>query len=207
MYHYLLRPQPPARHLIQPCHRHHHLEPSASSDACSKRPPRLPAAAPVLREEEPLPEKGKSYATPSMPCSGYHQYPFPSLLLIDLPALWQPSLTASRVATSRAAPHPSPRSPPPDVIHQNQKQALQGQAPPSDPSPGTSKTLRIPSTVGECNKPTSSTLKRQDTTILYLARPQPSRARNPPRQYLLSRPHLSRPPVPSRIVPDSTRQD
>ena len=85
-------------------------------------------------------------------------------------------------------------------------QALQGQAPPSDSSPGTSKTLHIPSIVGECNKPTSSTLKRQDMTILYLAHPQPSWARNPPRQYLLSRPHLSRPPVPSRIAPGSTHQ-
>ena len=168
----------------------------------TEKQPHLPAAASALQEEEPLPEKGKNYATPSMPCSGYHQYPFPSLLLIDLPALWQPSLIASR-----AAPHQYPRSPPPDVIHQSQRQAPQRQAHPSDPSPGTSRTLRIPSTVGECNKPTSSTLKRQDTTILSLARQQPSRARNPPRQYLLSRPHLSRPPVPSRIVPDSTHQD
>ena len=120
MYHYLLRPQPPARHLIQPCHRHHPPEPSASSNACNKRQPHLPVAAPVLQEGEPLLEKGKNYATPSMPCSGYHQYPFPSLLLIDLPALWQPSLTASHIATSRAAPHPSPRSLPPDIIHQSQ---------------------------------------------------------------------------------------
>ena len=161
MYHYLLHPQPPARHLNCPCHRHHLPEPSASSSTCNKRQPYLLAAAPVLPEEEPLPEKGRNYAMPSMPCSGYHQYPFPSLLLINLPALWQPSLPASHVAMSRAAPYPSPRSPPPDVIHQNQRQA-----PPSDPSLGTLKTLRIPSIIGECNKPTNNTLKRQDTTIL-----------------------------------------
>ena len=144
---------------------------------------------------------------PSMPCSAYHQYPFPSLLLIDLPALWQPSQTASHITTSHTAPHPSPRSPPPDIIHQNQRQAPQRQAHPSNPSPGTSKTLRTPFTVGECSKPTSSTLKRQDMTTLYLARPQSSWARNQPHQYLLSRPLLSRPPVPSRIVLGSTHQD
>ena len=183
MYHYLLRPQPPTQHLIQPCHCHHHPEPSASSNACNKRQPHLPAAVSVLQEEEPLPEKGKSYAMPSMPCSGYHQYPFPSLLLIDLPALWQPSLTASHVATSRAVPHPSPRSPPPDVTHQNQRQAPQMQAHPSDPLPGISKTLCIPSTNGVCNKPIKNILRGRDTTTLFhipLARhhsqPRPSRA-------------------------------
>ena len=162
----------------------------------------LPVAAPVLQEGEPLPERHMTYAMPSMPCSACHQYPFPSLLLINPPALWQPSLPASC-----AALRPYPPSLPPDVIHQSQRQAPQGQAPPSNPSPGTSKTLHIPSTIGECNKPTNSTLKRQDTTILYLTCPQPSQACSQPRQYLLSRPHLSRPPVPSQIVPDSTHQD
>ena len=129
---------------------------------------RLPAAALALQEEEPLPERHRTYAMPSMPCLGYHQYPFPSLLLIDLPALWQPSLPASRVRMSRATPHQYPQSLPSDVIHQNQKKAPQGQAPPSNPSPGTSKTLHIPSTAGECNKHISSALKRQDMTILYV---------------------------------------
>ena len=52
---------------------------------------------------------------PSMPCSAYHQYPFPSLLLIDLPALWQPSLPASCVVMSHATPHQYPRSLPPEA--------------------------------------------------------------------------------------------
>ena len=64
----------------------------------------------VLQEEEPLPEKHKTCTMPLLRCSAYHQYPFPSLLLIDLPALWQPSLLASHVMMSRAAPHPYPRS-------------------------------------------------------------------------------------------------
>ena len=174
MYHYLLRPQPPAQHLVQPCHHHRHPEPSALSDACSKRQPRLPAAVSVLQEEEPLPEKGKSYATPSTTCSGYHQYPFPSLLLIDLPALWQPSLLASRVAMSRTAPHQYPRSPPPDLIHQSQRQAPQMQAHPSDLSPGISKTLCIPSTDGACSKPTRNTSRGRDMTTLSHCRERSS---------------------------------
>ena len=108
MYHYLLCPQPPTQHLSHPCHCHHPQEPSASSSKCSRKQPCLPAAASALQEEEPLPERHRTSAMPSMPCSAYHQYPFPSLLLIDLPALWRPSLPASCVITSRTTSHPYP---------------------------------------------------------------------------------------------------
>ena len=117
---------------------------------------------------------GSHYKGTTWTVAGYHQYPFPSLLLIDLPALWQPSLTASR-----AAPHQYPRSPPPDLIHQSQRQAPQMQDHPSDPLPGTSKTLHIPSTDGACNKPTRNISRGRDTTTLShvpLARHRPSKA-------------------------------
>ena len=114
---------------------------------------------------------------------------------------------ATRITMSHTAPHQYPQSPLPGTIHQSQRQAPQRQAPLSNPSPGTSKTPCIPSTVGACNKHTSSTLKRQDTTILYLTLPQSSQAHSQPYQYPLSRPHLSRPQVPSQIVPGSVTVD
>ena len=78
---------------------------------------------------------------------GLPHYPFPSLLLLDPPALWQPSSLVN--CTTLLQYH---QSLPPDLTHQSQNQA-----PLSDPSPGTSRTLRIPSINGACNKPTKST--------------------------------------------------
>ena len=61
---------------------------------------------------------------------GLPHYPFPSLLLLDPPALWQPSLPVNHAAMSCATPPQYHQSLPPDLIHQSQNQAL-----PNNPSP------------------------------------------------------------------------
>ena len=119
---------------------------------------------------------------PWQTCLVCPRYPFPSLLLLDPPALWQTS-----PPVSRATPLQHHRSLLPDRIHQSQRQA-----PLNDPSPGTSKILRIPSTNGACNKPTRNTSSKPDMTTQYHARPQLERAHSQPRQYRPKRPHPTR---------------
>ena len=132
-------------------------------------------------------EQRKTYTMPWQTCLVCPHYPFPSLLLLDPPALWQPSPPVNRAATSRATPLQHHRSLQPDRTHQSQRQA-----PLNDPSPGTSKILCIPSTDGACNKPTRNTSNRQDTTIQYHARPQSSWAHSQPHLRRPNRPHPTR---------------
>ena len=150
---------------------------------------------PWEREVERPPEQRKTYAMPWQTCSVCPRYPFPSLLLLDPPALWQPSPPVNRAARNCATPHQHHQSLPPDRTHQNQRQA-----PLNGPLPGTSKTLRIPSTDGACNKPTRNTSSKPDTTTEYHARPQLDRAH--------SQPHLRRPsrPRPTRAQALAQRQ-
>ena len=179
MYHYQLHPPTQTcRHLTSPCQ--HHLEPTPLSstfrDRSSTKPPRERGV------ERPL-EQRKTYVMPWQTCSVCPCYPFPSLLLLDPPALWQPSPPVNRAATSRATPPQHHQSLLLDRICQSQRQA-----PLNDPSPGTSKILRIPSTDGACNKPTRSTLSKPDTTTQYHARPQLDRAHSQPHPHRPSRP-------------------
>ena len=167
MYHCQLCPQTQACcHLTSPCQ--HHLEPvpllSTFRDRSSTKPP-------LEREAGQPPECCKTYAMPWQTCSVCPCYLFPSLLLLDPPALWQPSPPVNRTMTSCATPCQHHQSLPPDITHQNQSQA-----PPNDPSPETSKILHIPSIDEACNKPTRNTLSRQDMTTPYHACLQSSQA-------------------------------
>ena len=137
---------------------------------------------------------------PWQTCSVCPSYPFPSLLLLDPPALWQPSPPVSRAAKSHVIPLQHHRSLQPDRIHQSQRQA-----PLNDPSPGTSKILHIPSTDGACNKPTRNISSKQDTTIQYHARPQSSRAHSQPHPRRPSRPHPTRAQALTRRQPAYVR--
>ena len=191
MYHYQLHPPTQTcRHLTSPCQ--HHLEPtpllSTFRDRLSTKPPQE-------REVERLLEQGKTYAMPWQTCSVCPRYPFPSLLLLDPPALWQPS-----PPVNRATPLQHHRFLLPDRIHQNQRQA-----PLNDPSPGTSKILRIPSTDGACNKLTRNTLSKPDTTTQYHARPQSGRAHSQPHLRRPSRPHPTRAQALARRQPAYVR--
>ena len=183
MYHY--QPHPltqTCRHLTSPCQ--HHLEhmplPSTFRDRLSTKPPRE-------REVERPPEQCKTYVMPWQTCSVCPHYPFPSLLLLDPPALWQPSPPVNRAATSRATPFLHHQSPLPDRTHQSQRQA-----PLNNPSPETSRILRTPFTDGPCNKHTKNTLSGQDTTTQYHTHPQSDWAHSQPRQYCPKRPHPTR---------------
>ena len=183
MYHHQLHPPTQTcRHLTRPCQHHLELAPLLSTfrDRSSTKPPREREAG------QPL-EQHKTYAMPWQTCSVCPRYPFPSLLLLDPPALWQPSPLVNRAAMSRATPLQHHQSLLPDHTHQSQRQA-----PLNDPSPGTSKILHIPFTNGACNKPTRSTLSKPDTTIQYHARPQSSRAHSQPHLRRPSRPHPTR---------------
>jgi hypothetical protein len=64
---------------------------------------RDPATAPAL-------VMCKTYAMPWQTCLACPHYPFHSLLLIDPPPLWQPSLRANHNVTSRASLLQSPQS-------------------------------------------------------------------------------------------------
>ena len=169
-------------HNTSPCQ--HHPEPapllSTFRDRLSTKPPLEKEA------EQPL-GQCKTYAMPWQTCLVCPCYPFPSLLLLDPPALWQPSPPVNHAMTSCTTPLQHHRSLRPDHTHQSQRQA-----PLNDPSLGTSKILRIPSIDGACNKPTRSTLSRQDTTTQYCACPQSSRAHSQPHLHCLSRPHPTR---------------
>ena len=191
MYHYQLHPPTQiCRHLSRPCQ--HHLKPAPLSSTFRDR---LSTRPPLEREAgQPL-EQCKTYAMPWQICLVCPRYPFPSLLLLDPPALWQPSPPVNRTAKSRATSLQHHQSPLPDHIHQSQRQA-----PLNDPLPGTSKILRIPFTDGACNKPTRNTLSKLDTTTQYHARPQSSWAH--------SQPHLRRPsrPRPTRAQALAQRQ-
>ena len=178
MYHYQLYPQTQAcRHLTSPCQHHLELAPPLSTfrDRLSTKPP-------LEREAgQPL-EHHKTYTMPWQTCLVCPSYPFPSLLLLDPPALWQPS-----PPVNCAIPLLHHQYLPPDLIRQNQNLVLL-----NDPSPGTSKTLGIPFINGTCNKPTRSTLSRQDTTTQYHTRPQLSQVLNQPCQHCPKRPYPSR---------------
>ena len=162
MYHYQLHPlTQTCRHLTSPCQ--HHLEPVPLSSTFRDRSSTKP---PWEREVERPLEQRKTYVMPWQTYSVCPRYPFPSLLLLDPPALWQPSPPVNRAATSCTTPLQHYRSPLPDRTHQNQRQA-----PLSNPSPGTSKILRIPSIDGACNKLTRSTSSELDMTTQYHAHP------------------------------------
>ena len=183
MYHYQLHPPTQiCHHLTSPCQ--HHLEPvplsSTFRDRSSIRPPR------EREVERPL-EQCKTYAMPWQTCSVCPRYPFPSLLLLDPPALWQPSPPVNCATKSYATPLQHHQSLQPDCTHQSQRQA-----PLNDLSPGTSRTLCIPFTHGACNKPTRNTSSKQDTTTQYHTRPQSSQARSQPHLHHLNRPHPTR---------------
>ena len=155
MYHCQLHSQTQACcHLTSPCQ--HYLEPTPLSstfrDRSSTKPPREREAG------QPL-EHRKTYAMPWQTCSVCPRYPFPSFLLLDPPALWQPSPPVNHAAMSCATSLQHYRSLLPDVTHQSQRQASL-----NDPSPRTSRTLHIPSINGACNKPTRNTSSRQDMT-------------------------------------------
>ena len=119
MYHYQLHPPTQiCRHLTSPCQ--HHLEHvpllSTFRDRSSTKPP-------LEREAgQPL-EQCKTYMMPWQTCLVCPRYPFPSLLLLDPPALWQPSPPVNCTAMSRATPLQYHRSLLPDHTHQNQRQA------------------------------------------------------------------------------------
>ena len=167
MYHYQLHPPTQTcRHLTSPCQ--HHLEPMPLSSTFRDRSSTKP---PLEREAgQPL-EQRKTYAMPWQTCSVCPYYPFPSFLLLDPPALWQPSPPVNHTAMSRATPLQHHQSLLPDHTCQSQRQA-----PLNNPSPGTSKILCIPSTNGACNKHTRNILSRQDMTTQYHARLQSSQA-------------------------------
>ena len=196
MYHYQLHPPTQTcRHLTSPCQ--HCLEPALSSSTFRDRSSTKP---PWEREVERPLEQRKTYAMPWQTCSVCPRYPFPSLLLLDPPALWQPSPPVNRAAKNRATPLQHHRSLLPDRIHQSRRQA-----PLNDPSPGTSKTLRIPFIDGACNKPTKSTLSKLDTTTQYHVCPQPDRAHSQPHPCRPSRPHPTRAQALARRQPAYVR--
>ena len=181
MYHYQLGPPTQHRSLTRPCPHHHDQyppEPSRLSSVHTKKSPHLPVAAPFLLEGEPVPEKPKTYAMPWQTCSVCPCYPFPSTLLLDPPALWQPYHRASPVTTSHASPLQHPQSLPPDAIPLSQKNLL------NDPSPRISKIQLTCSTDGEHSKHTRNTSRGRDMTTLYHvplsrcphSRPCPSKA-------------------------------
>ena len=161
---------------------------STSKDKLSTRP--------SLEREAGRPlEQHKTYTMPWQTCSVCPCYPFPSLLLLDPSALWQPSPPVSRAILLQH--HQSPQ---PDRAHQNQRQA-----PLNDPSPGTSKILRIPSTDGACNKLTRSTSSKPDTITQYHARPQLDRAHSQPHPRRPSRPRPTRAQALARRQPAYVR--
>ena len=129
----------------------------------------------------------QDYTMPWQTCSVCLRYPFPSLLLLDPSALWQPSSPVNHTTMSHATPLQHHQSLLPDHTHQSQRQV-----PLNDPSPGTSRIPRIPFTNGACNKPTRNTSSRQDTTTQYCVCLQLSRAHNQPHPHRPSRPHPSR---------------
>ena len=137
---------------------------------------------------------------PWQKCLVCPRYPFPSLLLLDPPALWQPSPPVNHAVTSCATPLQHHRSLLPDRIHQSQRQA-----PLNDPSPGTSKILCIPSTDGAYNKPTRNILSKPDMTTQYHTRPQLGRAHSQPHLHRPSRPHLTRAQALARRQPAYVR--
>ena len=149
--------------------------------------------------EQPL-EQHKTYTMPWQTCSVCPRYPFPSLLLLDPPALWQPSPPVSRAVRNCATPLQHYRSLLLDRTCQSQRQA-----PLNDPSPGTSKTLCIPSIDGACNKPTRSTLSKPDMTTQYHARPQSDWAHSQPHPRRPNRPHPTRPQALARRQPAYVR--
>ena len=183
MYHYQLHPPTQiCRHLTRPCQ--HHLEPAPLSNTFRDR---LSTKPPPEREAGQQLGQRKTYMMPWQTCSVCPRYPFPSLVLLDPPALWQPSSPVNCAATSHATPLQHHRSLLPDRTHQSQRQA-----PLNDPSPGTSRTLRIPSIDGACNKPIRNTLSRQDMTTQYHTHPQSDWAHSQPHQHCPSRPHPTR---------------
>ena len=183
MYHYQLHPPTQTcRHLTSPCQ--HCPEPAPLSSIFRDRSSTKP---PQEREvEQPL-EQRKTYAMPWQTCSVCPRYPFPSLLLLDPPALWQPSPPVNRATKSCTTPLQHHRSLLLDCTHQSQRQA-----PLNNLSPGTSKILRIPFTDGACNKPIRNTSSKPDTTTQYHARPQSDRAHSQPHPCRPSRPHPTR---------------
>ena len=196
MYHYQLHPPTQTcRHLTSPCQ--HRPEPAPSLNTFRNRSSTKP---PWEREVERPPEQCKTYAMPWQTCSVCPRYPFPSLLLLDPPALWQPSPPVSRAARNRTTPPQHHRSLLPDCIHQNQRQA-----PLNDPSPGTSKILRIPSIDGACNKPTRNTSSKPDTITQCHAHPQSNRAHSQPHPRRPSRPHPTRAQALARRQPAYVR--
>ena len=192
MYHYQLHPPTQTCcHLTSPCQ--HHLEPapllSTFRDRSSTR-------LPLEREAGRPLEQRKTYAIPWQICSVCPRYPVLSLLLLDPPALWQPSPPVNCTATSRATPLQHHWSLLPDCTHQSQRQA-----PLNDPSPGTSRIPYIPFTNGVYNKPTRNTSSRQDMTTQYHTYPQSSRAHSQPHLHHPSRPRPSRAWAPARRQP------
>ena len=118
MYHYQLHPQTQVCHLTSPHYYHQGLVHLSSTfrDKLSTKP---------LWEREgewPL-DRPKTYMMPWQTCSVCPPYPFPSLLLLDPPALWQPSLPANHSATSCTNLLQHPQSLPSDIIYQSQRQA------------------------------------------------------------------------------------
>ena len=157
MYYCQLRPLTQTyHHLSSPCQ--HHLEPAPLLSTFRDRSSTKPL---LEREAGQPPEHRKTYAMPWQICSVCPCYPFSSLLLLDPPALWQPSPLVNCTTLLQYY-----QSLPPDLTHQSQNQA-----PLNNPSPGTSRTLHIPSIDGACNKPTKSTSSRQDTTTQYYTHP------------------------------------
>ena len=71
-----------------------------------------------LLEESPSAQSAARYASPSQPCS---TYPFPLMLIPDLPPLWTPSVEVNHVATSHNAHPRNPVFPQPDHGHQKLK--------------------------------------------------------------------------------------
>ena len=131
-------------------------------------PPLLPYASHHLQylhsllDDSPTPSTSQSLsvqsalcsANPSRPCS---MYPFPIALLVELPSLWQPSVTASPTETRLDIPLHSPVSPPPAPDHRRTSAA---------PSL-TERTSRLPPapiTCGTSNRPINGSLTNGTTT-------------------------------------------
>ena len=102
------------RHLTSPCQHHPELAPSLSTfrDRSSTRPP-------LEREAGQLLGQRKTYAMPWQTCLVCPHYPFPSLLLLDPPALWQPSPPVNHTTISHATPLQHHQSLLPDRTHQS----------------------------------------------------------------------------------------
>ena len=74
-----------------------------------------------LSEESPLAQSAVRYDSPSQPCS---IYPFPLMLILDLPPLWTPSAKANHIVTSHVT-HPwNPVSPQHNHVHQKPKNPI-----------------------------------------------------------------------------------